>query len=365
MSATATIPERTAAPPWHLATSGGSHPQLAEIQRARITSAAIRAVDELGYSNVSVTHITAREMLLARMAGVVGEGREESARAGRCTPLIAEGLVGAALTILYTRLLRGESEPLSDLLGELMGMIVLPYLGPGAARREQTRPAPAAIPGHTREPAGGERLASDPLAGIPIRLTYRTARVLECVAAHPGASNRQVGTYAGVTDRGQISGQMRWGSLRPRDRPSVDALALPIALSLCRSSLAAWSEVRARRGAPHRLRTGSRRAQSRGSRRSRLAGRGACSSPTWGGWDPHLLEEAPSPAGTQPGGLGRRSHRSSIGPSRAGACSAGRRGPLPNLGPRRSLSFTFPRPLGALSHNNRGANVPSVLQEET
>ena len=76
------------------------------------------------------------------------------------------------------------------------------------------------------------------------------------------------------------------------------------------------------------------------------------------------LEEAPSPAGTQPGGLGRRSHRSSIGPARAGSSSAGRRGPT-DPGPRRSPIVTFPRPLSALSYNNRGASVPSVLQEET
>jgi hypothetical protein len=48
-------------------------------------------------------------------------------------------------------------------------------------------------------------------------------------------------------------------------------------------------------------------------------------------------------------------------PSRAGAVSAERRGPDP--GPRRSPTF-FPRPLGALSHNNRGAYVPSDSQEE-
>jgi hypothetical protein len=49
-------------------------------------------------------------------------------------------------------------------------------------------------------------------------------------------------------------------------------------------------------------------------------------------------------------------------PSRAGVVSAERRGPDP--GPRRSPTF-FPRPLGASSHNNRGALfVPSDSQEE-
>ena len=58
----------------------------------------------------------------------------------RCTPLTAEGLVGAAFGIVYARLLKGQREPLTELLGELMGMIVLPYLGSAAARREQDAP---------------------------------------------------------------------------------------------------------------------------------------------------------------------------------------------------------------------------------
>jgi hypothetical protein len=33
--------------------------------------------------------------------------------------------------------------------------------------------------------------------------------------------------------------------------------------------------------------------------------------------------------------------------------------------PRSNCFSSFPRPLGAVSHNNRGVFVPSVLQEET
>lgn len=38
-----------------------------------------------------------------------------------------------------------------------------------------------------------------------MRLTYRTARVLEVLAACPGVSNRVVGERSGVSDQGQIS----------------------------------------------------------------------------------------------------------------------------------------------------------------
>jgi hypothetical protein len=116
-------------------------------------------------------------------------------------------LVGGVFSIVYARLVRGEREPLGDLLGELMGMIVLPYLGPVAARRERARPAPSVSSSvvSARGEGQGVVVDRDPLSGVPMRLTYRTARVLEVVAEHPGASNRVVAEYAGVSDQGQVS----------------------------------------------------------------------------------------------------------------------------------------------------------------
>jgi AcrR family transcriptional regulator len=146
-----------------------------------------------------------RELLLSRLAAIVDEGRNESARAAPASPLTAEGLVGAALSIVYSRLLRERSEPLADLLGELMSLIVLPYLGPAAAKREQTQSVPASVPGQRKHGYHSQRFAADPLAGISIRLTYRTMRVLECVAAESGASNRRLSVLADVPDQGQIS----------------------------------------------------------------------------------------------------------------------------------------------------------------
>jgi DNA-binding MarR family transcriptional regulator len=48
-------------------------------------------------------------------------------------------------------------------------------------------------------------LASDPFKGLPIRLTFRTVRVLATVGGRPDASNREIGHDAGVTDQGQMS----------------------------------------------------------------------------------------------------------------------------------------------------------------
>ncbi len=84
-------------------------------------------------------------------------------------------------------------------------MIVLPYQGPAAARREQARPTAAPRLGAAGGPVRVARAAEDPLEGLQMRLTYRTARVLEGVAEYPGASNRMVADYAGVADPGQIS----------------------------------------------------------------------------------------------------------------------------------------------------------------
>ena len=146
-----------------------------------------------------------REDVLVRLASAVDEGRSESARAGDVTPLTAEGVVGAALAILYTRVLKGQREPLRGLLGELMAMIVLPYQGPAAARREVGRPVPEPVAGGARQFVHSPRGEGDPLDGVPMRLTYRTTRVLEGIGEHPGASNREVAEYAGISDQGQVS----------------------------------------------------------------------------------------------------------------------------------------------------------------
>ncbi len=294
----------TAAPSRVRADENASRGRVIEIQRARLLSAALGAIDELGYPRVTVAHIASRarvsrrtfyelydnredcllaalesvvetlraeltavgldglpwrerirlglwsilsflerepvlarvcvvqalrggprvlerrERVLAELARVVDEGRCEgsSSKRAECPPLTAEGLVGAAFTVVYGRLLRGEREkPLTDLHRELMGMIVLSYLGPAAARREQARPAPVATQGNgaghpygtvagEAEPGGDARGGvGDLLAGVPMRLTYRTALVLEAISTRPGASNRIVAELAGVSDQGQIS----------------------------------------------------------------------------------------------------------------------------------------------------------------
>ncbi len=150
--------------------------------------------------------LSRREEVLARLVVVLDEGRKESAASSRSdgvTELTAEGLIGASMAIVYARLQRERDTPsLTSLTGELMSMIVLPYLGAAAARRELNVPVTVIAPAtRSEEPSHN----GDPLAGVPMRLTYRTALVLSCIAEQPGASNRVIGDHAGVSDQGQIS----------------------------------------------------------------------------------------------------------------------------------------------------------------
>jgi AcrR family transcriptional regulator len=146
-----------------------------------------------------------REAILALLAEVLDEGRIESPRRSGCTALTAEGLVGAAFGIVHARLLRSDPRALLGLVGELMGLIVLPYQGPAAARREQAMPAPKTQLRKRPELLGREVSFEDPLHGLQMRWTYRTARVMQGISELPGASNREVADYAGIHDQGQVS----------------------------------------------------------------------------------------------------------------------------------------------------------------
>ena len=77
-----------------------------------------------------------RGQVLARFAEVVDLGRQEPDASGDPSDVTAEGVIGAIASVLHARLLENSSDALVDLLGPLMSMIVLPYLGARAATRE-------------------------------------------------------------------------------------------------------------------------------------------------------------------------------------------------------------------------------------
>jgi AcrR family transcriptional regulator len=147
-----------------------------------------------------------RAEVLARLAELL---QREGSRAGvgrELPPLTGEGVVGAVLGVMHTRLQAMQPDRMGELLNPLMAMIVLPYLGRAVAQKELVRPAPKlnGTPGTTTR-ALPTTPGRSPLEGLPMRLTYRTLRVLTAISEQAGASNREVAAHAEVADQGQIS----------------------------------------------------------------------------------------------------------------------------------------------------------------
>jgi AcrR family transcriptional regulator/DNA-binding MarR family transcriptional regulator len=156
-----------------------------------------------------------RRHVLEALATAIDEGRTEARLGSEPPPLTAQGVVGGALSVVHARLLAGRAGetlseaalgPLVELAGPLMAMIVHPYLGPVAARKELERPAP-------NPPRATPRNDADPFKGLPIRFTYRTARVLATIAIEGGResypSNRFIADSSGIADEGQMSRLLR------------------------------------------------------------------------------------------------------------------------------------------------------------
>jgi AcrR family transcriptional regulator len=141
-----------------------------------------------------------RARVLDKLSDAVDAGRADSGRGAALTPLTAEGVVGSVLAVVHARMVRSRSPRLVELTNPLMGTIALPYLGSAAARKELVR----ALPERERRPSQVGEGASL-LNGLPMRITYRTMRVLSVIATQPGASNRQVGVAAEINDQGQVS----------------------------------------------------------------------------------------------------------------------------------------------------------------
>lgn len=166
---------------------------------------ALCVVDALGGGPVALER---RARVVDALIAAVHEAGREARATAKPTRLTAEGVVGAVLSVLHGRLSLGDarhnggSPPMTDLLGPLMAMIVLPYQGRAAAARETSRPSPK-----RRRVAP---VAANPLRELDMRLTYRTVRVLLAIGQlagddRLGPSNRRVSEAAGVSDQAQIS----------------------------------------------------------------------------------------------------------------------------------------------------------------
>lgn len=148
-----------------------------------------------------------RAEILKQLAVTLQEGGARAGSGRELPPLTGEGVVGAVLGVVHTRLSSGQPGQMLGLLNPLMAMVVLPYLGPAAAQRELERSAPkiAGAPKRRQGNSSSSVPASDLFQELPMRLTYRTLRVLSAISEQPGASNRAIGDAAGASDQGQIS----------------------------------------------------------------------------------------------------------------------------------------------------------------
>ena len=146
-----------------------------------------------------------RAQMLDELAKVVDRGRLATTAVREPPDVVAEGVVGAVFAVLHTRALEPDGdERYACLLGSLMNIVVLPYLGARTASRELDRPRPEPRPRDPSRPRVQPH-SPDPMAGLSMRLTYRTVRVLVVIAERPGASNREIADRSGVSDQGQIS----------------------------------------------------------------------------------------------------------------------------------------------------------------
>jgi AcrR family transcriptional regulator len=133
--------------------------------------------------------------VMGQLAQMVAAGAVQ----GRQAPggLSAQCTVAGVLGVLEARLREQPAPRLTELAGELMSFIVLPYRGARAARAARARGASrAAVP--AVEAAARARPPG-------VRITYRTMRVLAAIGSRPGLSNQEVAEQAGIADPGQIS----------------------------------------------------------------------------------------------------------------------------------------------------------------
>jgi AcrR family transcriptional regulator len=179
---------------WREQIRGGLCALLEFLDQDRVTGRLV-FVEVLGAGPKALEH---RRRIVEKVIAAVDKAREEPGKDGGPPTLTAEGVVGGGFSLIHARLLESEQGPLVELLNPLMAMIVLPYQGSSAARKELERPTPVVR-------TNGKRSGSDPLRDLEMRLTYRTICVLLAIGSNPDASNRKVADASGIRDQGQVS----------------------------------------------------------------------------------------------------------------------------------------------------------------
>jgi hypothetical protein len=108
-----------------------------------------------------------------------------------------ELLVGGIVAVLRARIEQGTQEPFVELAPSLMAFILAHQAG-SSVNLNRGEIANA------NDPDSESRLQR-----MPVRVTYRTTRVLKAIGDSPGLSNRDIAEAAGLADEGQTSRLLR------------------------------------------------------------------------------------------------------------------------------------------------------------
>jgi AcrR family transcriptional regulator/DNA-binding MarR family transcriptional regulator len=140
--------------------------------------------------------------MVALQRQVIGELAQLLERGGQTppSPISAEATIAGVLGVLRAHLLDGRAGRLANLSRPLMSFIMLPYLGADAATRELSY----ACEDGARSAADGPVAAQSPRnLSPPMRITYRTMRVLVEIGGNHGLSNSEVAANSEIADHGQ------------------------------------------------------------------------------------------------------------------------------------------------------------------
>lgn len=126
------------------------------------------------------------------------------------SPLAAEATFASVIGVVQARLMTGKQcRPLIELTAPLIGVMVAPFVGQAEADREIARAeqlvAELIRARGAEQPDRNAASAAHPPSALLAPRSHRARASLIYVAAHPGASNRQVGAAIGVSHRSQIA----------------------------------------------------------------------------------------------------------------------------------------------------------------
>jgi AcrR family transcriptional regulator len=164
--------------------------------------ARVCVIDALAGPPAALQH---RARLLEPLVDLVDSARENLGPDAQPLAVTGEATVATVAGMLHARVVARQAPPFIDLLGELAGLVVAPYLGIkeaeeasrlGEQRSREIARERAAQPRHLRVP-------------VPTQLHHaRASRARACVlyvAENPGASNRTIASGIGIKHVGQAS----------------------------------------------------------------------------------------------------------------------------------------------------------------